>query len=120
MKANVMVWMTFLFLVLMTPAQSSRAEDRPGAPPGGDAALAQELTNPLADLMNIPIQMNYDQGIGPRDEGWKLGCALRLEQHHDRAPDRHDDRDDRDRREQADEAGIGDTEQRLVRESVRA
>ena len=29
-----------------------------------DADLAQELTNPIADLMTIPIQMTYDQNIG--------------------------------------------------------
>jgi len=37
-----------------------------------DAKLAQELTNPLADLMTIPIQMNYDRNIGVRDDGSKL------------------------------------------------
>jgi hypothetical protein len=36
------------------------------------AELAQELSNPLADLMTIPIQMNYDRDIGPLDDGWKL------------------------------------------------
>jgi hypothetical protein len=53
----------------VVPAQ---AEDASGAQPGGDAELAQELTNPLADLMTIPIQMNYDRDIGPVDDGWKL------------------------------------------------
>jgi hypothetical protein len=33
------------------------------------ADLAQELTNPLADLMTIPIQINFDKDIGPADEG---------------------------------------------------
>ena len=37
-----------------------------------DADLAQELTNPIADLMTIPIQMSYDQNIGPKDEGTKI------------------------------------------------
>ena len=37
-----------------------------------DADLAQELTNPIADLMTIPIQMTYDQNIGPDDKGSKL------------------------------------------------
>jgi len=32
----------------------------------GDAQLAQELTNPLADLVTIPIQMNFDREIGSR------------------------------------------------------
>lgn len=38
----------------------------------GDAELAQELTNPLADLVTIPIQMNFDRGIGPADGGTKI------------------------------------------------
>lgn len=38
----------------------------------GDAELAQELTNPVADLMTIPIQVNFDQGIGPADDGKKV------------------------------------------------
>ena len=37
-----------------------------------DADLAQELTNPIADLMTIPIQATYDQNLGPVDEGTKL------------------------------------------------
>ena len=37
-----------------------------------DAELAQELTNPIADLMTVPIQMTYDQNIGPNDDGWKV------------------------------------------------
>jgi hypothetical protein len=37
-----------------------------------DAELAQELSNPVADLVTIPVQMNYDREIGPRDDGWKL------------------------------------------------
>lgn len=38
-----------------------------------DAAdLAQDLTNPLADLVTVPVQMNYDQNIGPKGDGWKL------------------------------------------------
>jgi hypothetical protein len=46
---------------LCTPV---RAEDASG--------LAQDLTNPVADLLTIPIQLNYDQNIGPADDGWKL------------------------------------------------
>jgi len=38
----------------------------------GDAGLAQELTNPLADLVTVPIQMNFDRRIGPADDGSRL------------------------------------------------
>jgi hypothetical protein len=36
------------------------------------AGLAQELTNPIADLITMPIQMNIDQDIGPADDGTKV------------------------------------------------
>ena len=38
----------------------------------GDADLAQELSNPVADLVTVPIQMNYDGDIGPSDDGTKI------------------------------------------------
>ncbi|MFT5729591.1 MAG: hypothetical protein ACI8PB_003762 [Desulforhopalus sp.] len=37
-----------------------------------DAELAQELSNPVADLITLPIQMNYDQNYGSTDDGWKF------------------------------------------------
>ena len=37
-----------------------------------DAGLAQELTNPVADLVTVPIQMNFDGNIGPADDGTKI------------------------------------------------
>jgi len=36
------------------------------------AALAQELTNPIANIVTVPIQMNYDQNYGVNDDGSKL------------------------------------------------
>ena len=39
---------------------------------GSDAALAQELTNPIANLITVPIQMNYDRNIGLNDGGTKF------------------------------------------------
>jgi hypothetical protein len=38
----------------------------------GAADLAQELSNPVADLVSIPIQSNYDSNIGLFDDGYKL------------------------------------------------
>jgi len=66
-----------LLSLIMVPAffslaLTARAEDMPDARQGSDADLAQELSNPIADLITIPVQMNYDRGIGPQDDGWKL------------------------------------------------
>jgi len=36
------------------------------------AELAQELTNPVADIMTIPVQINFDQDFGQNDEGKKI------------------------------------------------
>ena len=59
-------------MTLFSTYQPAQAESTSGAGPSEDSELAQELTNPLADLISIPIQMNYDQDIGLRDDGWKL------------------------------------------------
>jgi len=60
---------SFLVAMLMPAAHAQGEVD---AAAGGSADLAQELTNPVADLLTIPIQMNYDGDIGPEDGGWKL------------------------------------------------
>ena len=62
----------FMFLAVSILVLPVQAEDTPGTQKGGDADLAQELSNPLADLMTIPIQLNYDHDIGPLDDGSKL------------------------------------------------
>jgi len=56
--------------ILLSLGQPAPAQDQ--ATSGDQADLAQKLTNPLADLLTIPIQVNFDQDIGPADDGWKL------------------------------------------------
>ncbi len=41
------------------PAQETAGDDA--------AALAQRLANPIASLISVPIQFNYDSGFGPDD-----------------------------------------------------
>ena len=35
-------------------------------------ALAKQLANPIASLTSVPMQLNYDDGIGPFDDGEKF------------------------------------------------
>ncbi len=62
--ATVLIAVWALVLSGEVPAQS------------GDAGLAQELANPLADLVTVPIQMNLDREIGPTDDGVKLATNV--------------------------------------------
>lgn len=52
--------------ILGAPALAQQA-----APAADDAAaLAKKLSNPIASLISVPFQSNYDPGIGPSD-GWR-------------------------------------------------
>jgi hypothetical protein len=46
----------------------------PPAPQAGAdaAALAKQLANPIASLISVPLQLNYDQDIGPGEDGERL------------------------------------------------
>jgi hypothetical protein len=75
-KCTLLIASLFVFLVGSITAPSVTAENASGKQPGADADLAQELNNPLADLMTVPIQMNYDSNIGVQDDGRKLQANI--------------------------------------------
>jgi hypothetical protein len=39
---------------------------------GDDQHLAEQLANPIADLMSVPFQLNWDHDIGPARDGRRL------------------------------------------------
>lgn len=52
-------------LLLVTLPAAAAAEE------GGADELAKKLQNPVASLISIPFQNNFDSGIGPRNDGFR-------------------------------------------------
>ena len=38
--------------------------------------LAKKLANPVASLISVQFQLNYDQDIGPEDDGFRVVVTL--------------------------------------------
>lgn len=58
-------------------AASINAQSAPGGGGDGNAAdLAQKLSNPVASLISVPLQFNYDSNIGPLERGRRLTMNL--------------------------------------------
>lgn len=53
-----------IFLLAAMGATAASAQDKQA---GSDADLASKLSNPIASLISVPIQFNYDTGYGPKD-----------------------------------------------------
>jgi hypothetical protein len=55
-------WKAAILVAVVLPALPADAW-------AADAGLAQKLANPVAALISVPFQFNYDDGIGPTNDG---------------------------------------------------
>ena len=56
----------------LSDAPAAKPDAPPAAAGGSDADLAAKLSNPVAALISVPFQFNYDNRIGPKDDGYRL------------------------------------------------
>ena len=63
------VMLKVMFLLICTVFFCAMAENTKAS---SDAELAQKLSNPVADLITLPIQTTWDRDIGARDTGRKM------------------------------------------------
>ena len=64
MKKNMKKICVPVIFFTIAAAAPAHAQDQQG---GADDDLAKKLANPIASLISVPIQFNYDTGYGPTD-----------------------------------------------------
>src|SRR5262245_12001712 len=53
--------------VLMLAVPAATFGQKAAPTPEGETDLAMRLSNPVSDLVSVPFQFNWDQGVGPDD-----------------------------------------------------
>jgi hypothetical protein len=56
-----------VLMTLLMPV-SVHGQQPPAAAEGENAELAKKLSNPVSDLVSLPFQLNWEQGVGPNDQ----------------------------------------------------
>ena len=64
-------------LALLSPFAAAQSDDKVflDYPMDAEDKLAQQLNNPLANLITVPIQNNFDYGGGPNDDGFRYSLV---------------------------------------------
>lgn len=67
MRAHHLIRLPLVGAILVASAGAAGAMQEPGVPEEAEA-LSKQLANPISDLMRLPMQLNYVDGIGAADE----------------------------------------------------
>jgi len=74
MKSKILLAAALLCALALTP--SLRAQDAATDDSGAAAELAKKLSNPVAALISVPLQNNFDFGAGPTGDGFQYKLNL--------------------------------------------
>lgn len=55
-------------LLLAAPTQAQEPSEKPEAAAGQAEELSKKLSNPVSDLVSIPFQFNWQNGVGPNED----------------------------------------------------
>ena len=67
-KRTVFVYVMVVALGGLMPVGASAQQPPAPAAEGEGAELAKKLANPISDLVSVPFQFNWEQGVGPNNQ----------------------------------------------------